>query len=403
MSWNYPSTLDDATFLAILPDWAAGITQTTTYRTDISRSRRGLEQRTQRQRRPYLTMEYNWTATDAAARRRIENAVAQARGRLIVPWWPHGIKSNSAMLTDEAIILDSAPIEGEIVSGGWVYIWHRSLGGEFREVVNKADLTINLTSLPSVGFRLVIPKTTGAFILDGSILPDISGPTFFPVPGGVPGGWPAYSTNGSLTFSPTGLWAIVGYDQYFDGDGFFVLQHRIDGAIQAPIWSANYHLSPPPLDATGWDTPGPYDSGMPTGGASGNPVFVPSSEWRSGPLIAAGTVNSRPRYSSTGTAVIPVTGDWVMVNYTGSRWIATRHYNGTNGTSTVYQAAPGTETTPDLANWTGASVIPVSSNLVFPAGAFVFPTRAATRETADNVNQIARSRAVDETLTFRTL
>jgi len=160
MSWNYPSTEDAATFLAIPPDWAAGVSQTTTYRTDINRSRRGLEQRSQRTRRPALTMEYQWTANDSQARRRIENAVSQARGPLYVPWWPHGMLTQTAMTIDTEVRLESNPIAEEWDRDGWLYLWHRETGAEFRQVVSRAGSIITLSG---TGPFLLFPAGSHAF------------------------------------------------------------------------------------------------------------------------------------------------------------------------------------------------------------------------------------------------
>ncbi len=160
MSWSYPSTVDAPTFLAIAPDWSAGVAQTTTYRTDINRSRRGLEQRSQRTRRPALTMEYQWTANDAQARRRIENAVSQARGVIHVPWWPHGMLTQTEMISSTEVRLDSNPIAEEWDRDGWIYLWHRETGAEFRQVVSRNGALITLTG---AGPFLLFPAGSHAF------------------------------------------------------------------------------------------------------------------------------------------------------------------------------------------------------------------------------------------------
>lgn len=158
MSWTYPSTIDAAPRLAILPDWSAGIGQTTTYRTDINRSRRGLEQRSARARRPILTMEYQWTSSDAAARRRIEDVIAQTRGPVTVPWWPHGVTLREPMTVETSLALDSAFIEYEQDQVGWVYLWHRTAGAEWRQI---AAISGAVLTLVDTGTHILFP--TGAF------------------------------------------------------------------------------------------------------------------------------------------------------------------------------------------------------------------------------------------------
>lgn len=160
MSWNYPTTQDTPVKLAIMPDWSGGIEQQATYRTDITRSRRGLEQRTSRQRRPILSQSYQWTSSEAAARRRIEDAITQARGPLIVPWWPHGIPLRVAMVGDTIADLEYGFIEHEEPQIQWVYFWHRTAGAEWREVSAVAG---SILTLVDTGTHIDFPAGSFCF------------------------------------------------------------------------------------------------------------------------------------------------------------------------------------------------------------------------------------------------
>jgi hypothetical protein len=146
MSVNPTTTNQTPQLLAVLPDWAAGIQQRTVYRTEVTRSRAGLEQRTQHRRRPMLSMEYMAAGIhDAAARRRLEGIVAQSRRPQLVPWWPHGSKLLSAMTTDTSALLASNPIGDDWDRDGWVYLWDRATGQEFRQLASRTGRTLSLT------------------------------------------------------------------------------------------------------------------------------------------------------------------------------------------------------------------------------------------------------------------
>ncbi len=144
MSVEYPTTDDTPTLVAILPDWSQSIQQATIYRTDITRSRRGLEQRAQRRRRPMLSMQYQMNVNDADARRLIETAVLMSRKPVIVPWWPHGSTVNALMTNDTAVTLASSPISDDWDQSGWVYFWSRTQGAEWRQITGREGRVLTL-------------------------------------------------------------------------------------------------------------------------------------------------------------------------------------------------------------------------------------------------------------------
>lgn len=146
MSYPHPTTIDTPIKLAILPDWAAGVGQQTTYRTDISRSRAGLEQRAQRRRRPILTMDYQASQSEAGAQRRIEAALVTARTPLLVPWWPNGSVLALPMTSDTSVQLTADPIAEDWPEDlAWVYLWGRAEGGgEWRQFASIAGSVVTL-------------------------------------------------------------------------------------------------------------------------------------------------------------------------------------------------------------------------------------------------------------------
>lgn len=161
MAVTYPTT--DTTTpekLAILPDWGEGLKQRTTYRTELSTSRRGLEQRTQHRVRPMLVIDYRAQGIhDADARKRLEAAVANFRKPLLVPWWPQGTVLQSTS-TDTGALLSTNPVADDWDRDGFIYLWNRSIGGEFRILASRTGRTLTLTD---EGGHLAFPAGSFAF------------------------------------------------------------------------------------------------------------------------------------------------------------------------------------------------------------------------------------------------
>lgn len=132
--------------LAIMPDWGEGIRQRTVYRTELVRSRRGLEQRTQHRRRPSLSIEYTAEGIhDAAARRRLEAVVGNYRVPLLVPWWPQGTKIQETMADDTDVVLFTNPVADDWDQSTMVFLWDRVHGGEFRALEAREGRNLTLT------------------------------------------------------------------------------------------------------------------------------------------------------------------------------------------------------------------------------------------------------------------
>lgn len=143
MSATTTNTAPD--LLAVMPDWAVPIRQRTVYRTEVVRSRRGLEQRTQHRRRPVVAMEYTAAGIhDEIARRRLEGILKQYRKPLLVPWWPNGVRLLEAMTDDVSVLVASNPIAEEWDRDGWVYLWDRATGAEFRQLADRDGRTLTL-------------------------------------------------------------------------------------------------------------------------------------------------------------------------------------------------------------------------------------------------------------------
>ncbi len=144
MSLTYPTTDDTPTPVAIMPDWRYGIRTTIGYQTDITESRRGIEQRSQRRRRPRLTMEYRTNIDDAAAALRLETILATARGPLHVPWWPSGIPLATEMPDWQHLTLETLPLDDDWSRIPMVLIWSRGLGTQWRNVASRDGVDIAL-------------------------------------------------------------------------------------------------------------------------------------------------------------------------------------------------------------------------------------------------------------------
>lgn len=144
MALTYPTSDDTPTRLAIMPDWGEGVRQVLIYRTDILRSRAGLEQRSQRMTRPKLGLEYVATATDEPARRRIETILATSRGPLHVPWWTSGARLAVSMTTETSLTLEHVPIAEDFDQVALVYLWSRERGGEWRTVASRSGAVLTL-------------------------------------------------------------------------------------------------------------------------------------------------------------------------------------------------------------------------------------------------------------------
>lgn len=145
MSLPFPISTDTPAQVAILPDWAEGIRQSIVYRTDVTRSHTGLEQRMQRRKRPLLAMEYNVAVNGADARRRLETVLAMNRTPLLVPWWVSGARLSVDMASDTTAVLASDPISDEWDHTGWVFFWSRKLGIEWRQLASRNGRTLTLT------------------------------------------------------------------------------------------------------------------------------------------------------------------------------------------------------------------------------------------------------------------
>lgn len=155
-----PTTDDTAERIAIMPDWSERMTHRAIYRTDILRSRTGLEQRAQRQRRAIQMLEYRAEMATSAARRAIEEAVRQTRKPLLVPWWSSGIPLANQMPNSGAATLDVEPIGDEWERSGWIYLWGRETGAEFRKLASRTNRNLVLTD---EGGHLVFPAGDWAF------------------------------------------------------------------------------------------------------------------------------------------------------------------------------------------------------------------------------------------------
>lgn len=147
--------------LAIMPDWSVPIKHRTIYRTEVVRSRAGLEQRTQHRRRPMAAMEYTAAGIhDDVARRRLEAIVAQYRTPVLVPWWPNGARLRIAMADETTVELDSNPIAEEWDRDGWIYLWDRATGSEFRQLASRDGRTLTLTD---TGAHVLFPAGAYCF------------------------------------------------------------------------------------------------------------------------------------------------------------------------------------------------------------------------------------------------
>jgi hypothetical protein len=166
MSFLFPSTIDEPELYAVMPDWQAGVQQETTYRTEITRSRSGLEQRAQRRRRPILSMTYQVSLKSPATRLAIETTVATNRLPVIVPWWPNGRILAEAMASSTIATLEGEPIKEDwSATTLWAYLFDPTTSeGEWREFGSVAGAELTLIN---TGSHTLFPE--GAFIFPGRL------------------------------------------------------------------------------------------------------------------------------------------------------------------------------------------------------------------------------------------
>jgi len=133
------------TELAILPDWSQGVEVELEYPTAIQRSWSGRDQRQRKRVKPIRTQRYTRTGLTAAqARARLGAIRDEIRVPQYAPWWADGIQITT-MANQTTVTLDIAPIEGDWADIVRVFLWSRSLGGEFRTLSSQASRTLTLS------------------------------------------------------------------------------------------------------------------------------------------------------------------------------------------------------------------------------------------------------------------
>lgn len=153
-----PDTTDTPTRLAILPDWAAGVTLSQAYGSAIQTAYAGPDQRQAKQELATYLMAYERGGlTEAEARRRIQAIRGEFRKPLTVPLWTDGIGLESAMTSATSALLESDPIIGEWETPLDLYFWTRALGGEFRTATGVVGRNLTMS-----GTGTLYP--TGAFV-----------------------------------------------------------------------------------------------------------------------------------------------------------------------------------------------------------------------------------------------
>lgn len=140
---SYPTADDAAIELAILPDWGDGIESRTMWTTLITRSRRGIEQRTRKRATPRLIMTYTPAQLHGLnAFGRLDALRTYSRSVLFVPWWPSGLVI-SGMASETSLTVASTPMAGEWEEGR-VFLWSAAAGGQFRTVASRTASNFTL-------------------------------------------------------------------------------------------------------------------------------------------------------------------------------------------------------------------------------------------------------------------
>lgn len=153
------TTNDQPENLILHPDWSEGIAVSFVYRTDIERSRSGLEQRSRRRRRAIQAIEYQFQDLhDEASLQALEIMMRTTRRPLLSPWWN---QTNLLLVTmdSDAATLEVSPNESDWKEAPSVYLWSRFQGGQVRKIESIQDQIVRLE-----------PDTEAIFFEKGSFI-----------------------------------------------------------------------------------------------------------------------------------------------------------------------------------------------------------------------------------------
>lgn len=153
-----PNTDDTPVQLALEPDWSQGVQLTVEFSSAVQRSWAGRDQRQRKWEKPRLKIQYRRTGlTPAQAKARILEVRSETRQPIMGPVWPDGVPLQNAMTGAGATgaLLDQNPVhDWEGIDTVW--IWNRSLGGEFRSLTSVTGRTLVLggsgTTYPAGAF-----------------------------------------------------------------------------------------------------------------------------------------------------------------------------------------------------------------------------------------------------------
>jgi len=147
----YPDTEDALEELAILPDWAAGVTASFTYRNSTIKTLSGYVQTVRHFARCRNRLSYIRNTEGKADNEKLSfNRVAQANRPIKVPMWGHGVTLRIAQTSNTQIDL-SIGITDEMEVGERIFLYDPVTGGSWRYVISIEDFRRRLILLQDFG------------------------------------------------------------------------------------------------------------------------------------------------------------------------------------------------------------------------------------------------------------
>ena len=154
------STTTTPAFIHVEPDWSVTMTSLQKWRTHITTSWDGTEQRASRRNRALFDLQFTtgaWTEAEWPARRAA--LLSEFEGPVVVPNWPFADLVVS--IVDDVVTLDRTTLESAFKAGGYVYFVSDGLPSCFRRITARAGATLTLAS-GLAAYPAITPPAYGA-------------------------------------------------------------------------------------------------------------------------------------------------------------------------------------------------------------------------------------------------
>lgn len=171
---SYPNTYDQPEELALLPNWAAGVTCMYEYKTAVITSMSGWNQSVRHRSRVLNSYKFMRDTTSDSDNEKLSfNRVSQAYKPIRMPLWGHGVALRIPQTIEGEVNCDFG-VPTEIAIGSRIYIYDYQVGGVWRTVTdiqNERRRLILEEDLTSPLFPLgawVFPTAVGTLSLTDS-------------------------------------------------------------------------------------------------------------------------------------------------------------------------------------------------------------------------------------------